>query len=281
MPLNILPYADVPPSAKATFMGGNTLAFENLDWFSTDHWLTQGGCFAAVEEQRVKAVLSASPECSNAAWLRFFRAERDGYHGKYFHALLAEAKEALANMGVRSLFSLAPHDWLENLLEREGFRSYDTIVTLQRVSPLTEDFEPDPNIVIRAMTHRDLAAVQAIDLAAFEPAWQLNLASLEKIYHLSSWHTIALLGGEIVAYQMSTTAFDTAHLARLAVLPKLQGQGIGRSLVLQMLDVFSETGTNSFSVNTQESNAHSLALYTSLGYKRDNRDILVMSLEIL
>ena len=80
---------------------------------------------------------------------------------------------------------------------------------------------------------------------------------------------------------MSTTAFDTAHLARLAVLPKLQGQGIGRNLVLQMLDVFSETGTNSFSVNTQESNAHSLALYTSLGYKRDNRDILVMSLEIL
>ena len=76
---------------------------------------------------------------------------------------------------------------------------------------------------------------------------------------------------------MSTNAFDTAHLARLAVDPRWQGRGVGHRLVEDMLKTFSAIGVTTFSVNTQASNSQSLSLYHSLGFEREDRDILVMS----
>lgn len=138
----------------------------------------------------------------------------------------------------------------------------------------------NPGLFIREMTQRDLAAVEAIDFASFDPVWQLKRASLEKTYHLSAWNSIAILEKEIVGYQMSTNTFDSAHLARLAVTPRWQGKGVGHRLVEDMLETFSAIGVTSFSVNTQASNTQSLSLYHSLGFEREDRDILVMSLNL-
>ena len=270
--------SDLPSLNLARFLNANNLSFNNLDWFSPDERFNEAGCFAIIENQEIKALLAATPECPPAAWLRFFHTERDGEHARYFKTLLSQAKTVLQDIGAQSLFSLAPYDWLVRLLDGEGFLSADKIVTLQRNFPETKESEIDPELIIREMTYRDMAAVEAIDIAAFDSAWQLNRASLVKTYHRSSWHSIALVEGEIVGYQMSTSAFDTAHLARLAVDPRWQGKGVGHRLVEDMLEPFSAIGVTTFSVNTQVSNIKSLSLYHSLGFEREDRDILVMSL---
>jgi len=280
MPFEIQACSDLPLSDLTRFLNANNLSFNNLDWFPPNERFQEAACFALIEEQRIKALLAATPESSVVAWLRFFHAERNGKHLQYFKALLPQAKTVLQDLGVQSIFSLAPYDWLERLLEGEGFLPADQIVTLQcnLVGPISSSTNPD--FIIREMTERDLVAVEAIDLAAFDPVWQLRRASLEKTYHLSAWNSIAILDGHITGYQMSTNAFDTAHLARLAVDPRWQGRGIGHSLVKDMLETFSAIGVNTFSVNTQASNSQSLSLYHSLGFEREDRDILVMSLDL-
>ena len=272
--------SDLPPSNPVGFLNGNNLSFNNLDWFSPNERFNEPGCFAAVENLHIKALMAATPESPVTAWLRFFYAERDGEHARYFKALLSQVKTVLQNMGAQSLFSLAPHEWLLNLLNEGGFQPADKIVTLQR--NLTENTKSitDIGLIIREMTHRDLAAVEFIDTAAFDPVWQLNRASLERTYHRSAWHSIAILEGAVVGYQMSTSAFDTTHLARLAVDPRWQSKGIGHLLVEDMLETFSAVGVTTFSVNTQASNTRSLSLYQSLGFEREDRDILVMSLNL-
>jgi len=261
-------------------LNANNLSFSNLDWFSPNERFNEPGCYAIVKDQQIKALLAATVEYSAAAWLRFFHAERDGQHGLYFKSLLSQAKMALQATGTLSLFSLAPYDWLERLLSAEGFKPADRIVTLQHNSSEAKISGSNQELIIREMTRRDIAAVEAIDVAAFEPAWQLNHASLLKTYHLSAWHSVAILKGEVVGYQMSTSVFETAHLARLAVDPRWQRKGVGHQLVEDMFSTFSAIGVNSFSVNTQASNLQSLSLYLSLGFVREDRDILVMSLQL-
>jgi ribosomal-protein-alanine N-acetyltransferase len=261
-------------------LNANNLSFNNLDWLSPNERFNEPGCFALIENQHIKALLAATPEYSTAAWLRFFYAERDGESTQYFKLLLSQAVTTLLIMGAQSLFSLVPYDWLERLLKTEGFKLADSIVTLHHNSPGLSTAKLDPELIIREMTYRDLAAVEAIDVAAFDPIWQLNHTSLVKTYHLSAWHSVALLEGQIVGYQMSTSAFDSAHLARLAVDPRWQRRGVGRRLIEDMFETFSTIGVRSFSVNTQASNPQSLSLYHSLGFTREDRDILVMSLDL-
>ena len=280
MSFEIRACSDLSAFDLARFLNANNLSFNNLDWFSPNDRFKEPGCFAVIKDQQVKALLAATTECPLAAWLRFFYAERDGEHRQYFKALMSQAKSVLENMGVQSLSSLAPYDWMERLLSGAGFNPTDRIITLQRDSSEICHTEPEQELIIREMTARDLVAIEAVDSAAFEPAWQLNQASLVKTYHLSAWHSVAILEGEIVGYQMSTTAFDSAHLARLAVDPRWQRRGVGHGLVQDMLETFSAIGVKSFSVNTQASNVHSLSLYHSFCFEREDREILVMSLDL-
>jgi len=280
MAFDIQVCSNLPPTDLARFLNANNLAFNNLDWFPPHERFSEAGCLAVIEQQQIKALLAATPESSLIAWLRFFHAERDGKHPKYFKALLSRAKSILKDLGVQSVFSLAPYNWLESLLEGEGFLPTDKIVTLQCDFVGAKLRRANPELFIREMTQRDLAAVEAIDFAAFDPVWQLKRASLEKTYHLSAWNSIAILEKEIVGYQMSTNTFDSAHLARLAVDPRWQGKGVGHRLVEDMLETFSAIGVTSFSVNTQASNTQSLSLYHSLGFEREDSDILVLSLNL-
>jgi len=280
MPFEVWPCSDLPSFDLTRFLNANNLSFNNLDWFSPNERFNEPGCFALIADQQIKALLAATAEHPTAAWLRFFHAERTGEHEQYFKTLLSHAKPVLRSLGAQSLFSLAPYDWLERLLSGEGFKSADNIVTLQCNFSEVIPAKVEQGLIIREMTFRDLAAVEAIDFAAFNPIWQLNRASLAKTYHLSAWHSVALLEGQIVGYQMSTSAFDSAHLARLAVDPRWQRRGVGRRLVEDMFETFSTIGVRSFSVNTQASNPQSLSLYHSLGFTREDRDILVMSLDL-
>lgn len=280
MPFEIRACFELASSDMERFLNANVLSFNNLDWFSPDERFTEPGCFAIVEERQIKALLAATPECLPAAWLRFFYSQRDGEHTRYFNLLLSQAKSTLRALGAQSLYSLAPYDWMEKLLRGNGFKLTDKVVTLQRNFSEETITMTSQNIIIREMTNRDIKAVEAIDKAAFEPTWQLSRESLSRTYHRSTWHSVALLEGEIVGYQMSTSAFDSAHLARLAVDPRWQRRGVGHRLVQDMLETFSAMGVRSFSVNTQASNVQSLSLYHAFCYEREDRDILVMAMDI-
>jgi peptide alpha-N-acetyltransferase len=60
-----------------------------------------------------------------------------------------------------------------------------------------------------------------------------------------------------------------AHLARLAVQPEWQGQGVGAALVAEMIEACRRQGARELTVNTQDTNAASLAVYQRLGYRRN------------
>jgi ribosomal protein S18 acetylase RimI-like enzyme len=57
------------------------------------------------------------------------------------------------------------------------------------------------------------------------------------------------------------------HLARLAVLPDFQCRGIGYCLLYDLLSQFYRRGARSVTVNTQNDNLASIAVYEKIGFR--------------
>ncbi|HTX80371.1 MAG TPA: GNAT family N-acetyltransferase, partial [Longilinea sp.] len=121
-------------------------------------------------------------------------------------------------------------------------------------------------LTIHPMQPEDLPAVARIDAQAFDDLWQNPLSTLQLALRQSGYATVVKSGSDIIAYQISTIGFSSAHLARLAVAPEWQGKRLGRLLVQDLQTHFWLLNYGEVSVNTQSDNQASLALYHSLGF---------------
>jgi ribosomal-protein-alanine N-acetyltransferase len=147
------------------------------------------------------------------------------------------------------------------LLEKSLFQHSQSVVLLRREGS-TLPPKPDPPYVnIRPMNLDDLEVVYEIDRAAFVPVWQNTLAYLEYSFRQAVVATVAEAGGKVVGYQISTATPMGTHLARLAIHPAIQGNGIGYALLHDLLSQLILHGNRTVTVNTQKDNHASLNLY--------------------
>ena len=91
---------------------------------------------------------------------------------------------------------------------------------------------------------------------------------------------MAVQNDAIIGYQISTVYRDGAHLARLAVDPAVQGQGVGKALLADTLRRFFRRGVYSMTVNTQASNGRSQRLYHQFNFERNGNDLPVWSIRL-
>jgi ribosomal protein S18 acetylase RimI-like enzyme len=138
---------------------------------------------------------------------------------------------------------------------------------LERDEPATVEFDLPQGFSIRPMQQADLPVVAEVDAAAFAPLWQNSIEALQLAYPQSVFPTVVEVNGLVVGYQLSTRNPLGAHLARLAVRPGLQGRGIGRALVADLIRQTGQHGMPHLTVNTQSDNATSLALYNHIGFR--------------
>jgi ribosomal protein S18 acetylase RimI-like enzyme len=71
------------------------------------------------------------------------------------------------------------------------------------------------------------------------------------------------------------------HLARLAVRPEYQGNGIGEALVRDMLSQFYRRGAQTVSVNTQKDNRASISLYQKAGFRLTGEEYPLYQISLL
>jgi [ribosomal protein S18]-alanine N-acetyltransferase len=153
------------------------------------------------------------------------------------------------------------------LLEESKFNHSDNVVVLLYESTTKIHNPNTENINIRQMMIEDLPIILEIDNSAFDLEWRNSFESLEFAFHQSSYTSVAESGDEIVGFQFSTSSGIGGHLARLAVKGAYQGKGIGYFLVYDVLNHFKSIRLMNVTVNTQQSNTASLALYANAGFK--------------
>jgi GNAT superfamily N-acetyltransferase len=167
--------------------------------------------------------------------------------------------------------------------EQAGFLTcgFDVVERLHLLAHDLADVPPRPEIPTRRAHRRDRPQVLAVDAAAFDPFWILDENGLvEALTATPVTRFRIIVDDEIAAYAVSGRAESRGYLQRLADAPGVQGKGYGRALVADCLRWMRRRGVARVVVNTQERNQTALALYESMGFRRQPRGLAVLGRDL-
>jgi len=267
-------------SRLASFLNYRSKIHRHLDWRSALDWLGSQPYLIAEYADELLAVLACPPDPPSIAWIRLFTAATELSPNRMWNMLLERAISALEGKQSECIAGLAVQPWFEELLIRSHFTSQQSIVVLEWDNRLPVPRPIGLDFTLRLMAAGDLEAVTRVDHQAFNPLWQNSLESITRGFKQSSSSTIIELDGQIIGYQISTSVTLSGHLARLAILPSFQGQGLGYALVTRLLSDFEQRGISHVTVNTQSDNASSLSLYTHVGFQLNGDEFPVYVLHL-
>lgn len=264
----------------AGFLNQNIQTHRHLDWFSSLDWIGYHPYLVEFNGDQIQAVLCTAPENADAAWVRLYAACKGLDPADPWQRMLPEAIQQLQKRGVKKLATLALHPWFETLVKKSEFANRQNIVVMEWQGTFPKKQKINPEITVRPMHIDDLPAVEIIDHASFPPLWQNSIEGLTKAFGQTGISTVAIKEGKIVGYQISTTMTIYGHLARLAVAPEHQHQGIAYTLIHDLLKQFERLGLWRITVNTQSDNRNSAKLYNRLNFKRTGEEIAVFEIDL-
>jgi ribosomal protein S18 acetylase RimI-like enzyme len=251
----------------------------HLDWRGPLEWLGADEYWVLEQNGLVTAALACPPDPEGVAWLRLFAHSSDVPTTEAWKVLWENAKACLAGRNLL-VAAITVADWFSVLLSESGFTTRQQIVVLEQKFNTFQPRQIPSELILRPMTEHDLPAVTEVDKSGFAPLWRNSLQALQSGFRQAGFATVAQINGEIIGYQISTRNSFGAHLARLAVTAPLQGQGIGYLLVQDLLMQCLRAGLHRLTVNTQNDNLNSLALYKKIGFELTGERYTVFSLQL-
>lgn len=262
----------------------------HLDWRDFDDWFKDPDLNAWVvrKDNITNAMIGATiqpvvapEETYPIAWLRFMLPYAPFGNDPALHVLWHALKEDLANSGIREVATLIIEPWVEPYFKEWGFSPLNSVISLRRDHPSATAYPLADHYTLRIVKQDDIPAISRLDSRAFEGVWQYSQETLAFAWDETYLFTMIEAGEQVVAYQMSTLEDGNGHLARLAVDPSVQGQGLGKAIVGQALYQLEQVGLSSITVNTQGDNIRSQKLYERFGFKLSGSEIPIWTLSLL
>jgi ribosomal protein S18 acetylase RimI-like enzyme len=130
---------------------------------------------------------------------------------------------------------------------------------------------PAPDHLVIAGDLSDLREALRIDEAAFEPFWRFDRSALLEAIestNRSAIHVVRWPGKGLAGYAITGIGAALAYLQRVAVDPRWQRRGIGRSLVRTSARWAERQGAKALVLNTPTENRVAGALYDAEGFHR-------------
>jgi [ribosomal protein S18]-alanine N-acetyltransferase len=123
---------------------------------------------------------------------------------------------------------------------------------------------PQQHVSYRAMTYDDLIPICRIEPTIYSHPWTYGnfKDSLDSGY--SAW--VMEVAGDIVGYALVMMVLDEVHLLNISVAKSHQGQGLGRSLLAQMIEVSRHRQAANMFLEVRVSNTNAIALYETMGF---------------
>lgn len=236
----------------------------HLDWTPVLDWIKYSP-FLLIENDDVLSGLLACPQDPvDIAWIKCFACNQNSDPSEIFKSLLDKiVVEKLNPTG--NFYALGLQDWFIKTLENNRFEEFQKVIVLShenKSNPL-----PSPvTALVRPMEISDVEDIALLDRDSFESMWVLSPQALKLAYLQSTHASVVELDGKIIGYELSTASGSSAHLARVAVHPDHQHENIASNLVYNMIRFFHRNNIFSITVNTQQENHSSLALYRKMGF---------------
>lgn len=120
-------------------------------------------------------------------------------------------------------------------------------------------------MIIERMNVSNVLAIAALEQQCFSDPWSEKSISSELENPLSLW-LVATDGKKLLGYVGSQTVLGQTDMMNLAVSPEARRQGVGRSLVLALIEELKKQGSQSLMLEVRISNTPARSLYESLGF---------------
>lgn len=238
----------------------------HLDWRTPLEWIGFSPYLVIEQNGQIRSVLACPADPPLIGWVRVFAT--DGYLSAQ-HAwdiLWVNTQRSLNGRNGSKVAVIVLQGWYREILENSCFDCQQEIVMLTWMGRKIPEGNLPGGFQIREMLETDLQRVAELDAIAFDPLWQNSSSALRKAFQQAALATIVVENDVIIGYQISTKNLLGGHLARLAVHPAMQGNGIGHFLVEDMIQKLSRSGVTNITVNTQSDNSTSLSLYKKIGF---------------
>lgn len=238
---------------------------QHLDWQPVLDWLGFQPFYLAIHDGEIIACLAAPSDVTDVAWVRLFACSslypRNDVWKLLFEKIITSYQGKISTIAV-----LGIHQWFVDLLLKQSFMVHQNIIVFEWFNNILSPPQSLSGLKIKRAEFDELSDVANLDIRCFAPLWQLPEHSMKKAYQQAGYTTVAAYQGRIIGYQMSTESYSSAHLARLAVDPDFQGNNIGKILLFDLFTHYSTSGIHKITVNTQEDNFSSKALYSRMGF---------------
>ena len=144
---------------------------------------------------------------------------------------------------------------------------------------------------LRPMFEEDVDAVMAIESDVYEFPWTNGIFNDCMQVGYSCW--VYQEQGKIVAYAVMSVAALEAHILTIVVHPESQGCGLGKMLLMHLLDIAKTHRAEKIFLEVRPSNEAAIALYEKTGFihigRRPNyyparhgrEDAIVMALDLI
>lgn len=116
-----------------------------------------------------------------------------------------------------------------------------------------------------ALGRRDVPKILEIEQAAFPEPWSAAIFASELALGDERSYQVARRGRAIVGYFGLMFVEGDAHVTTVAVAPELQGQGIGRALMVRIVRTAISRGAENLSLEVATGNLRAQSLYRSFG----------------
>ena len=124
-----------------------------------------------------------------------------------------------------------------------------------------------PTLTIRPALASDLDEIMAIEEASFASPWCRTAMLDELAGKPGALYLAAEVEGELVGYAGMWCFAGEAHIMNIAVTGARQRQGIGRALLLTLLQRSIQMGADFAYLECRPTNRHAIALYRKLGFR--------------
>lgn len=245
-----------------------TFVHRHLDWRPPLEWLGSQPFLVLEKDERIVGALACPPDPASVVWIRLFVAYDERELLGNWKQLWAEAHEMITPDADLEVAAIPLQKWFQNMLEKSQFESSTRVVMLIWDNGVIPQEQPSPTVSLRPMNFDDLVQVEVLDKLSFGSIWHNSRLSLEYAFRQAAIATIAEIDDEMVGYQISTGMQMGGHLARLATHPAYQRQGIGYTILRDLMVQFRQRGALRLTVNTQDDNIGSIALYENAGFTR-------------
>jgi ribosomal-protein-alanine N-acetyltransferase len=127
------------------------------------------------------------------------------------------------------------------------------------------DAQRAPRLVrFRAMTPFDVANVGAVERASYQFPWSEGI--FRDCLRVGYLCRVAECEGQVVAYGIVAMGAGEAHILNLCVGESMRGRGVGRQMLMLLIERSRDAGMQDVFLEVRPSNLHAIALYQSVGF---------------